>query len=75
MRRLLISLTALGLFGTVIGCHHTSGICDCAGDHGYGSAAPAPAPVVVETTPPITVMPRVTETSAPPVTPGMMQSH
>lgn len=31
MRRLLSSLTALGLLSAVIGCEHTAGCCDCVG--------------------------------------------
>lgn len=29
MRRLLVSLSALGLLGAIVGCHHTAGCCDC----------------------------------------------
>jgi hypothetical protein len=40
MRRLLVSLAALGLVTGMIGCH-TAGVCDCAnggggGGHAYG---------------------------------------
>jgi hypothetical protein len=33
MRRLLTLLTALGLASTLLGCHHTCGICDCERDN------------------------------------------
>jgi hypothetical protein len=29
MRRLFTMLTALGLFGAALGCHHWAGKCDC----------------------------------------------
>jgi hypothetical protein len=29
MRRLLTSLASLGFAATLLGCHHTCGICDC----------------------------------------------
>jgi hypothetical protein len=33
MRRLFTLLTALGLASTLLGCHHTCGICDCDKDN------------------------------------------
>ena len=30
MRRVLRLLASSGLLATVIGCHHTAGVCDCA---------------------------------------------
>jgi hypothetical protein len=34
MRRYLLAWTTLGLLGATLGCHHTSGICDC--DYSWG---------------------------------------
>ncbi len=48
MRRLLTSLTGLVLLGSVLGCSHTCGVCDCtaytpcAGSCCVGSDPPAP---------------------------------
>jgi hypothetical protein len=54
MRRVVLSLLALGLMG-LAGCYHLAGICDCEGDHcncppwvgangAIPSAIPAPLP-------------------------------
>jgi hypothetical protein len=45
MRRHLIAFAALSFLGTMIGCNHTAGVCDCdagcgAGGCGAGPAAP-----------------------------------
>jgi hypothetical protein len=57
MRRLILSLSALGLLGMVVGCHHTAGACDCEGAPKAAAAAmpgakpePIKAPTKVQTT-------------------------
>jgi hypothetical protein len=46
MRRLWLALLAVACLGTIMGCHHVAGVCDCGdGCYGYGLVAPAaPAP-------------------------------
>jgi hypothetical protein len=39
MRRFFVTLTALGLLGGLVGCHHVAGVCDCdVGHNVYGPA-------------------------------------
>jgi hypothetical protein len=65
MRRLFVLLLVVGLAGSVAGCRHLAGSCDCADGYGCGagspltgtpmlwmSAAPADGPVTVEATTP-----------------------
>jgi hypothetical protein len=33
MRRLILSLSSLGLLAAVVGCNHTAGVCDCDPHH------------------------------------------
>lgn len=81
MRRLFVSLTALGLVGAVVGCNHTCGVCDCNqveygcgyGAHNYPTG---PAPVVqhqmaYEVAPvPVEVAPAPVPKTAVPALPG-----
>jgi hypothetical protein len=46
MRRHVITLAVLGLFGAMMGCNHTAGVCDCEGPGGGccgGGAGMAPS--------------------------------
>jgi len=40
MRRLFFSLLALSFVGTVLGCRHTHGVCDCEADDPCCTRAP-----------------------------------
>lgn len=51
MRRHLIALAALSFLGTMIGCHHTAGVCDCDGGCGAGGCGAAPAPGILRPEP------------------------
>src|SRR5258708_3636851 len=51
MRQFIITLSAFGLLSSVVGCHHTAGVCDC--DKGmrdpcgylHHKITPAPEPI------------------------------
>ena len=51
MRRHLIALAALSFLGTMIGCTHTAGVCDCEGGCGGGGCGAAPAPGILRPEP------------------------
>jgi hypothetical protein len=75
MRRLLILLTALGLFSAMAGCTHTAGICDCGdgGGHVFGTPfAGVDSHHEVVTVSPARLMPPVTSVTT--MTPGTSPS-
>lgn len=51
MRRILATLSVVGLLGVMVGCHHTAGYCDCdSSNPGCRTcgASPVPAGTVVK---------------------------